>query len=108
MTDWEMMLMLVALTLGTQLPRFIPQVLPKTLLAHPILQKPNKMLPLVIMLLLVLTSLSLPTATHDYSRFFAQIVSLVAVVLSYKWLNNILLSVALGILNVNLLLWIIG
>ncbi|QIM62129.1 branched-chain amino acid transport [Pasteurellaceae bacterium Orientalotternb1] len=108
MTSWEMILMLVALTLGTQLPRFIPQVLPKALLAHPILQKLNKMLPLVIMLLLVLTSLSMPTATNGYSLFFAQIVSLFTVVLSYKWLNNILLSVGLGILNVNLLLWIMG
>lgn len=108
MTNWEIILMLTALTLGTQLPRFVPLVLPKSLLAHPILQKLNKMLPLVIMLLLVLTSLSLPKANESYTLFSAQLLALISVVASYKWLNNILLSVALGILNLNVLLWVMG
>lgn len=108
MTNWEIVLMLTALTLGTQLPRFVPLVLPKSLLAHPILQKLNKMLPLVIMLLLVLTSLSIPKAEESYTLLSVQLLALISVVASYKWRNNILLSVALGILNLNVLLWVMG
>lgn len=104
----ETILMLISLTLGTQIPRFLPLILPKSLLSSPILSKLNKMLPLVIMFLLVLTSLSLPKENTGYALFISQLLALVTVVLSYKWLNNILLSVALGILNLNLLLALLG
>lgn len=108
METWDIILMLIALVLGTQLCRFIPLIFPKSLLAHPILQKLNTMLPLVIMLLLVLTSLTIPKTRADFPLLLAQILALISVILSYKWLNNILLSVGLGILNLNLLLWVLG
>lgn len=107
MENIDLILMLIALTLGTQICRFIPLIIPNSLLTHPILQKLNKMLPLVIMLLLVLTSLNIPT-TGEYTMLIAQIIALIGVLFSYKWFNNILLSVGLGILNINLLLWLLG
>lgn len=106
METMDILWMLLALTAGTQLCRFIPMVLPKSVLAHPILQKLNKMLPLAIMILLVLTSINLPKADQGYALFTAQVIALCSVVLSYAWLKNILLSVSLGILNLNLLLWL--
>lgn len=106
MSNLDTVLMLIALTLGTQICRFIPLVIPKSFLSHPILQKLNRILPLVIMLLLVLTSLSMPTAEHGYSLFIAQLLALASVVVSYKWFSNILLSVGLGIVSLNLLLWL--
>ena len=108
METLDILLMLIALALGTQLPRFVPLILPKSLLANPILQKLNKMLPLVIMILLVLTSLNIPKAHEGYTLFFPQLIALGSVVLSYKWLKNILLSVTLGIVNINLLLWLLS
>lgn len=104
----DILMMFIALLLGTQLCRFIPEFLPKKVLAHPILQKLNKMLPLVIMLLLVLTSLSVPHNQAELPMFTAQIFALICVVLSYKWLKNTLLSVALGILSLNGGLWVLG
>lgn len=108
METLDMVWMLIALTLGTQIPRFLPLVLPKHWLANPVLQKLNKMLPLVIMLLLVFTSLSLPQSRDGLPLFTAQLLALISVILSYKWLGNIFLSVSLGILNLNLLLWVMG
>lgn len=110
MEQLELVYMLIALVLGTQLCRFIPLVLPKSLLAHPVLQKLNKMLPLVIMILLVVTSIQLPDfgLNSGYSRFFAQLLALVAVIISYRWKKNILLSVGLGIILLNILLELFG
>ncbi|WP_301099150.1 AzlD domain-containing protein [Otariodibacter sp.] len=100
--------MLIALVLGTQICRFIPLVLPKAMVSHTILQKLNRILPLIIMILLVLTSLALPKEGTGYTLFIAQILALVTVILSYHWFKNILISVSLGVLNVNLLLWLLG
>ncbi|MDH2925021.1 branched-subunit amino acid transport protein AzlD [Nicoletella semolina] len=99
---------LLILMLGTQLCRFIPMVLPKSFLAHPLLQKLNKMLSLVIMVLLILTSLNLPTSGEGYTLFISQILALATVMVSYQWLNNILLSVVCGITSLNLLLYFLG
>lgn len=108
MENIDLILMLIALTLGTQICRFIPLIIPNSLLTHPILQKLNKILPLVIMLLLVLTSLNIPKTTDEYTMLIAQVIALIGVLFSYKWFNNILLSVGLGILNINVLLWLLG
>lgn len=108
MSSNELLLMLAALILGTQLCRFLPTLLPKKVLSSPILQKLNKMLPLVIMVLLILTSLTLPTQQGNLTPFISQLLALVCVILSYLWLNNTLLSVALGILSFNGFLWLFG
>ncbi len=60
MSNSDILMMFAALVLGSQICRFLPEFLPKKVLSSPILQKLNKMLPLVIMLLLLLTSLSFP------------------------------------------------
>ncbi|EXI62440.1 hypothetical protein MHD_09550 [Mannheimia granulomatis] len=104
----EILMMFAALVLGTQICRFLPEFLPKKVLASPILQKLNKMLPLVIMLLLVLTSLSMPKDSTGLPLFFAQVLALACVIVSYKWLQNTLLSVGLGILSLNGFLWLLG
>ncbi|WP_373767490.1 AzlD domain-containing protein [Glaesserella sp.] len=104
----DILYMLVALMLGTQICRFTPLFLPKSVLSHPILQKLNKMLPLVIMVLLVLTSVHIPKTGESYTLFIAQIAALAVVIASYKGFNNILLSVALGVLCLNGLMWGFG
>ncbi|RRN05451.1 AzlD domain-containing protein [Bibersteinia trehalosi] len=108
MPTTDILAMFAALMLGTQLCRFIPEFLPKKVLAHPILQKLNKTLPLVIMLLLVLTSLTIPHNNSDMPLLYAQLLALICVILSYKWFKNTLLSVALGIASLNGILWVFG
>lgn len=108
MQTLDIIAMLIALTLGTQLCRFLPEFLPSKVLSHPILQKLNKMLPLVIMLLLLLTSLTIPQSSAGLPLFFAQIMALAFVVISYHFLKNTLLSVALGIVSLNGFLWLLG
>lgn len=108
MTTNELLMMFVALILGTQLCRFLPTFLPKKVLTAPILQKLNNMLPLVIMLLLLLTSLSLPSAESGSSLFVAQMIALIGVLSSYLWLKNTFLSVAIGIIGLNGVLWLIN
>lgn len=108
MTTADIFMMWGSLILGTQLCRFLPTYLPKKVLASAILQKLNRILPLVIMLLLLLSSLSLPKEGGDFSLLIAQIAALVLVVLSYQWLRNTLLSVALGIIGLNGFLWVMS
>lgn len=108
MSTSEILMMFGALILGTQLCRFLPQFLPKKVLSAPILQKLNRMLPLVIMLLLLFTSLSMPKNGEGFVLFFAQILALGCVVGSYIWLKNTFLSVALGIIGLNGFLWLLG
>ncbi|QGM81603.1 AzlD domain-containing protein [Otariodibacter oris] len=104
----DIIYMLIALVLGAQICRLIPLVLPKTIISHPILQKLNRILPLIIMILLVLTSLALPKEGTGYTLLIAQVLALITVILSYHWFKNILISVSLGVLNVNLLIWLLG
>lgn len=108
MTFSDILMMWAALILGTQLCRFLPTFLPKKVLASSILQKLNQMLPLVIMLLLLLTSLSVPSDSQGVPLLLAQIAALALVVLSYHKLKNTLLSVALGIVSLNLFLRLFG
>lgn len=104
----QILAMFLALLLGTQLCRFFPEFLPKKVLAHPILQKLNKMLPLAILMLLVLTSLSVPHSRSEMPLFFAQLLALGLVVFSYQKLKNTFLSVALGILSLNGFIWLLS
>lgn len=108
MTFNQILMMFIALVLGTQLCRFFPEFLPKNVLAHPILQKLNRMLPLAILMLLVLTSLSVPHHSREMPLFFAQLLALGLVVLSYQKLKNTFLSVALGIFSLNGFIWLLS
>lgn len=106
MTHSEMIAMLLALAAGTMLCRFLPLMISANFLAHPILQKLNRMLPLAIMVILVLSSLDFPTTSSaNYSMLIAQILAMVLVLLSYRWFNNMLLSVACGIAAINGILY---
>lgn len=98
--------MFIALLIGVQINRFLPLFLPQKFLTHPILQKLNQILPLVIMVLLVLTSLSFPHTGGSYLKLSAQVIALVIVILSYRWLKNVLISIALGILSLNSILFL--
>ncbi|MDD0823189.1 AzlD domain-containing protein [Mannheimia sp. AT1] len=108
MSTNDILIMFVALILGAQLCRFLPEFLPKKVLSSPILQKLNKMLPLVIMILLLLTSLAFPKNGEGFNTLFAQLFALVCVLGSYIWLKNTFLSVALGILGLNLFLAVLS
>ncbi|MFA9501031.1 AzlD domain-containing protein [Mannheimia sp. E30BD] len=104
----DILIMFVALILGTQICRFLPEFLPKKVLSLPILQKLNKMLPLVIMVLLLLTSLTFPKSGEGPHLILAQTLALLCVLGSYIWFKNTFLSVALGILGVNVFLSILS
>lgn len=104
----EALYMLLALMLGVHLCHFLPLFLPKCVLAAPVLHKLNRVLPLVIMLLLVMTSVKLPAAGADVPMFVAQTLSLVLVVATYHRLRNMLLSVVVGLMSLNALLYVLA
>lgn len=87
--------------------RMLPLFLPQKWLQREWLQYLNRVLPLSIMLILLFTSLSFPRLS--FSFFNSEIVQLVwevfalfIVLLSYLWLRNMLLSIVIGIISINL------
>lgn len=108
MENSDIIMMFIALLLGTQINRFLPLFLPQKLLTHPILQKLNQFLPLVIMVLLVLSSLAFPQIKDNYALFFAQITALAVVIISYRKFKNVLFSIAFGIACLNGVLFLLN
>lgn len=103
----DILIMFLAVVFGAQVCRFLPEFLPKRVLSSPILQKLNEMLPLVIMLLLLFTSLKFPKSAEGLNMLLAQLLALVCVVGSYMLLKNTFLSVVLGIASINLFLFVL-
>lgn len=108
MENSDIILMFIALLLGTQINRFLPLFLPKKFLTHPVLQKLNQFLPLVIMLLLVLSSLAFSKLEEGYSLLIAQITALIMVIISYHKFKNVLLSIVFGIACLNSVLFLLN
>ena len=88
--------------------RALPLFLPQRWLQLGWLQSLNQTLPLCIMLILLFSSLSVPDnqetalfASFTYLLF--EIIALIAVLFSYIWWRNTLLSVVIGVVGINLL-----
>lgn len=102
-----------AMAAVTFVTRALPALIPKKLLDTPWLHRLNESLPLSVMVLLILTSLSYQnlsvTAGIDNAELhllMAQIGALLLVLLIYHISRQLLISMIVGIAAINGLLWV--
>lgn len=109
---------LIAATLAmagvTFITRAIPALIPQKLLDKPWLHRLNESLPLSVLVLLILTSLSYQNITlvtginsAELHLLVAQIGALLLVLLIYHVSRQLLISMIVGIAAVNGLLWLL-
>lgn len=103
----------LAMAAVTFVIRALPALIPKKLLDTPWLHRLNESLPLSVMVLLILTSLSfqdLSTATgidsEELQLLMAQIGALILVLFIYHVSRQLLVSMVVGIAAINGLLWL--
>ncbi|WP_296245633.1 MULTISPECIES: AzlD domain-containing protein [unclassified Psychrobacter] len=106
-----------AMAAVTFITRALPALIPKKVLDTPWLHRLNESLPLSVMVLLVLTSLSYQGLSKSFGLngglnsaevhlFIAQIGALLLVLLIYHLSRQLLVSMIVGIAAINGLLWL--
>lgn len=113
MSSSYLILATFAMAAVTFVTRALPALLPKKLLDTPWLHRLNESLPLSVMVLLILTSLSyqnlsVTTGMHsaELHLLMAQIGALLLVLLIYHISRQLLVSMVVGIAAINGLLWL--
>ncbi|MBE2893590.1 AzlD domain-containing protein [Spirabiliibacterium falconis] len=101
MTTYDILLSLAGMTVAMVVCRGLPLLMPASWLQMRWLQSLNQMLPLCIMLILLLSSLSLPHFSGNWLPFLRELTALCIVLLSYRMWHNTLLSVVIGIVSIN-------
>ena len=101
----------MAMAAVTFLTRATPALIPKKLLDTPWLHRLNESLPLSVLTLLILTSLSYQGLTLSFSNpnsqlLAAQIIALLLVLLVYHISRQLLVSMVVGIAALNGVLWL--
>ncbi len=102
-----------AMAAVTFITRALPALIPKKLLDTPWLHRLNESLPLSVMVLLILTSLSYQGLSHNIALnsaelhlLMAQIGALLLVLLVYHISRQLLISMVVGIAAINGFLWL--
>ncbi len=97
----------------TFITRAIPALIPKKLLDRPWLHRLNESLPLSVLVLLILTSLSyqdlsanINLSSPEVHLLMAQIGALILVLFIYHISRQLLVSMVVGIAAINGLLWL--
>lgn len=113
MTSSYLIMATFAMAAVTFITRAIPALIPQKLLDKPWLHRLNESLPLSVMVLLILTSLtyqdlalSSTLASPELHLILAQLGALVLVLLIYHISKQLLVSMVVGIATLNGLLWI--
>ncbi|HCH26767.1 MULTISPECIES: AzlD domain-containing protein [Psychrobacter] len=113
MSSSYLILATFAMAAVTFVTRALPALIPKKLLDTPWLHRLNESLPLSVMVLLILTSLSyqnlsVTTGMHsaELHLLMAQIGALLLVLLIYHISRQLLVSMVVGIAAINGLLWL--
>lgn len=113
MSSSYLILATFAMAAATFVTRALPALIPKKLLDTPWLHRLNESLPLSVMVLLILTSLSyqnlsVTTGVHsaELHLLMAQIGALLLVLLIYHISRQLLVSMVVGIAAINGLLWL--
>lgn len=113
MSSSYLILATLAMAAVTFITRAIPALIPQKMLDKPWLHRLNESLPLSVLVLLILTSLtyqelSLTTALSDTALhlLLAQIGALALVLLVYHISRQLLISMVVGIAAINGLLWL--
>lgn len=115
MTSSYLIMATLAMAGVTFITRAIPALIPQKLLDRPWLHRLNESLPLSVLVLLILTSLSyteLSLSTKltspELHLLLAQIGALALVLLIYHVSRQLLVSMVVGIAALNGLLWLFG
>lgn len=115
MTNSYLLFATLAMAGVTFIIRAIPALIPKKILDTPWLHRLNESLPLSVMTLLILTSLSyqdLSIGTRlgsaELQLLLAQIGALLIVLLIYHFSRQLLVSMVAGIATINGFLWLFG
>lgn len=111
MTNSYLIAATFAMAFVTFLTRATPALIPKRLLDTPWLHRLNESLPLSVLTLLILTSLSYqgltPSLTDPKMQLLAaQIIALILVLLVYHISRQLLVSMVVGIAALNGVLWL--
>ncbi|MGP9687601.1 AzlD domain-containing protein [Psychrobacter sp. AOP22-C1-C5] len=114
MTSSYLIFATFAMAAVTFIIRALPTLIPKKLLDTPWLHRLNESLPLSVMVLLILTSLSYQdisatTGIHsaELHLLMAQIGALILVLFIYHISRQLLVSMVVGIAAINGLLWLL-
>lgn len=113
MTSSYLIMATLAMAAVTFVTRALPALIPKKLLDTPWLHRLNESLPLSVMVLLILTSLSYQDLTKntglnsaEVHLLMAQIGALLLVLLVYHTSRQLLVSMVVGIAAINGFLWL--
>lgn len=108
---------IIAMAIVTFITRALPALIPQRLLNSPWLHRLNERLPLAVLVLLILTSLSyqglftdftLTAQTGQVAMLMAQIGAIIVVLAIYHWSRQLLVSMIAGITALNAILWLLG
>ena len=113
MSSSYLILATLAMAAVTFITRALPALIPKKLLDTPWLHRLNESLPLSVMVLLILTSLSYQSLAENTALnsaevhlFMAQIGALLSVLVVYHLSRQLLVSMIVGIAAINGFLWL--
>ena len=117
MSSSYLILATLAMAAVTFITRALPALIPKKLLDTPWLHRLNESLPLSVMVLLILTSLSYQGLTDnagfqaglnsaEVHLFMAQVGALLSVLVVYHLSRQLLVSMIVGIAAINGFLWL--
>ncbi len=105
----------LAMAVVTFITRAVPALIPRRLLDQPWLHRLNESLPLSVMVLLILTSLSYKELdfttglnNSELHLLLAQLGALALVLFIYHVSRQLLVSMVVGIAALNGLLWVFG
>ncbi|MBP6117624.1 MAG: AzlD domain-containing protein [Neisseriaceae bacterium] len=92
----------------TFLLRAFPTLVPKAWLRSRLLSALNFALPISVMVVLILASLSLKADTFAWPRLSAEVLALATVLLTYVFWRNVFISVIVGVASLNGFIWLLG
>lgn len=113
MTSHYLLVAIFAMAVVTFITRAIPALIPQGILDTPWLHRLNESLPLSVMVLLILTSLSYQNISFNIASpeghlLLAQLGALGLVLLVYHLTKQLLVSMVAGIAALNALLWLLS
>jgi branched-subunit amino acid transport protein AzlD len=115
-TNSYLLYAIIAMAVVTFITRALPALIPQRLLNTPWLHRLNERLPLAVLVLLILTSLSyqglftgftLTAEAGQVAMLTAQIGALIIVLAIYHWSRQLLVSMIAGIAALNAILWLL-
>ena len=113
MTSSYLIFATLAMAMVTFITRALPALIPRKILDTPWLHRLNESLPLSVMVLLILTSLSYQNLPADIALsdpelhlLMAQVCALVLVLFIYHISRQLLVSMVVGIAAINGFVWI--